>query len=445
MALFRPVTKLSIQVTQPARIPDVLRLALRTAMTGRQGPGVRRHPAGRAERPARADGAPRPRGVPTGPPRAAPSGGGPRGRAPPGAGPAPAPDRRRRRDLGGSGGSRHPPLGRPGAPRHHRLWPERRRPQRRRRSTWARSAGRAPPRPPRRAAGPTSCWSWARASGSSPASTTGATSSRGRRSSRSTSTAGTSAASIRWRSGSRPTRGETLGRPPGGARARTAVRRDLRGLARRDPGAPGPAPGAASRRGRARRPAREAAAGVRRAPAGAPARHDRHAGRRRGAGLRLRPAPLRPASDPPHPARPGRPRLRLPGGARGEARPPRGPGARHPRRRRLPDERAGARDGGAPRDRRRRARAQQQRLGLGEGVPAALLPGAVRGHRPRESRGSTGSRSCSAPGATTSSARTRSATPVREALACGQPAVVEIPIDPDELPVPATTARRRDG
>ena len=34
---------------------------------------------------------------------------------------------------------------------------------------------------------------------------------------------------------------------------------------------------------------------------------------------------------------------------------------------------------------------------------------------------------------------------VRDALACGQPAVVEIPIDPDELPVPATTARRRDG
>jgi thiamine pyrophosphate-dependent acetolactate synthase large subunit-like protein len=34
---------------------------------------------------------------------------------------------------------------------------------------------------------------------------------------------------------------------------------------------------------------------------------------------------------------------------------------------------------------------------------------------------------------------------VREALACGQPAVVEIPIDPDEFPVPATAARRRDG
>jgi len=32
---------------------------------------------------------------------------------------------------------------------------------------------------------------------------------------------------------------------------------------------------------------------------------------------------------------------------------------------------------------------------------------------------------------------------VRAALACGKPAVVEIPIDPDEFPVPATPARRR--
>jgi thiamine pyrophosphate-dependent acetolactate synthase large subunit-like protein len=34
---------------------------------------------------------------------------------------------------------------------------------------------------------------------------------------------------------------------------------------------------------------------------------------------------------------------------------------------------------------------------------------------------------------------------VREALDSGQPAVVEVPIDPDELPTPATAARRRDG
>jgi acetolactate synthase-1/2/3 large subunit/sulfoacetaldehyde acetyltransferase len=32
---------------------------------------------------------------------------------------------------------------------------------------------------------------------------------------------------------------------------------------------------------------------------------------------------------------------------------------------------------------------------------------------------------------------------VRAALACGKPAVIEIPIDPDEFPVPATSARRR--
>jgi thiamine pyrophosphate-dependent acetolactate synthase large subunit-like protein len=38
IALFRPVTKLAIQVTKPARIVEALRLALRTAMTGRRGP-----------------------------------------------------------------------------------------------------------------------------------------------------------------------------------------------------------------------------------------------------------------------------------------------------------------------------------------------------------------------------------------------------------------------
>jgi acetolactate synthase I/II/III large subunit len=38
VGLFRPVTKLSVQVTQPGRIPDMLRLAFRTAMTGRKGP-----------------------------------------------------------------------------------------------------------------------------------------------------------------------------------------------------------------------------------------------------------------------------------------------------------------------------------------------------------------------------------------------------------------------
>ena len=32
---------------------------------------------------------------------------------------------------------------------------------------------------------------------------------------------------------------------------------------------------------------------------------------------------------------------------------------------------------------------------------------------------------------------------VRAALTCGKPAVIEIPIDPNEFPVPATSARRR--
>src|SRR5712691_8220030 len=35
MAMFRPVTKLAIQITQAERIPELLRTALRAAMTGR--------------------------------------------------------------------------------------------------------------------------------------------------------------------------------------------------------------------------------------------------------------------------------------------------------------------------------------------------------------------------------------------------------------------------
>ncbi|MBI1737009.1 MAG: hypothetical protein HYR51_17710 [Candidatus Rokubacteria bacterium] len=34
---------------------------------------------------------------------------------------------------------------------------------------------------------------------------------------------------------------------------------------------------------------------------------------------------------------------------------------------------------------------------------------------------------------------------VRAALTCGTPAIVEIPIDPDEFPTPATAARRTAG
>ena len=36
--MFRPVTKWAVQITQPDRIPELLRAALRTAMSGRRGP-----------------------------------------------------------------------------------------------------------------------------------------------------------------------------------------------------------------------------------------------------------------------------------------------------------------------------------------------------------------------------------------------------------------------
>ncbi|HXJ84313.1 MAG TPA: thiamine pyrophosphate-binding protein, partial [Candidatus Methylomirabilis sp.] len=38
LRMFRPVTKLAVQIHQPERIPDLLRAALRSAMTGRRGP-----------------------------------------------------------------------------------------------------------------------------------------------------------------------------------------------------------------------------------------------------------------------------------------------------------------------------------------------------------------------------------------------------------------------
>jgi thiamine pyrophosphate-dependent acetolactate synthase large subunit-like protein len=38
VSMFRPVTKLAVQVTRPARIPEMLRAALRAAMSGRRGP-----------------------------------------------------------------------------------------------------------------------------------------------------------------------------------------------------------------------------------------------------------------------------------------------------------------------------------------------------------------------------------------------------------------------
>jgi acetolactate synthase-1/2/3 large subunit/sulfoacetaldehyde acetyltransferase len=38
LGMFKPVTKLAVQINQAARIPELLRLALRTAMSGRRGP-----------------------------------------------------------------------------------------------------------------------------------------------------------------------------------------------------------------------------------------------------------------------------------------------------------------------------------------------------------------------------------------------------------------------
>src|SRR5262245_56429324 len=38
VSIFKPVTKLSVVVNQPERIPELLRLAFRTAMSGRKGP-----------------------------------------------------------------------------------------------------------------------------------------------------------------------------------------------------------------------------------------------------------------------------------------------------------------------------------------------------------------------------------------------------------------------
>ncbi len=38
LGMFRPVTKLAVQINAADRIPELLRAALRTAMTGRRGP-----------------------------------------------------------------------------------------------------------------------------------------------------------------------------------------------------------------------------------------------------------------------------------------------------------------------------------------------------------------------------------------------------------------------
>ena len=83
------------------------------------------------------------------------------------------------------------------------------------------------------------------------------------------------------------------------------------------------------------------------------------------------------------------------------------------------------------------ARHEQQLLGLGEGLPAARSTAGATSAATSATRATTRSRGCSAPRATTSRRPTRSATPCRPRSACGKPAVVEIPIDPDEFPTPA--------
>ena len=205
---------------------------------------------------------------------------------------------------------------------------------------------------------------------------------RPRPSCRSTSRAVTSAATIPWPSASRPTPGRPARRcwtrSPGTA-ARGTGRSGAGGG-----GAPGPAPVASRRGGEPRRQADEAAAGLRRAAPGAAARDHRGARRGRGPRLRVRPAQVRAAPHVPHPARSRRARLRVSRRPRRQARPARVAGARHSRRRRLSDERPGDRDRRPPRHQRGDARHEQQLLGIGEGVPEALLRRALHRLRHRQ-------------------------------------------------------------
>ena len=74
-----------------------------------------------------------------------------------------------------------------------------------------------------------------------------------------------------------------------------------------------------------------------------------------------------------------------------------------------------------------------------------VLQRALRRHRSREPAVRPATRSCSAPRGYYVERPALIGDVVREALGAGQPAVVEIPIDPDELPAPATAARRGSG
>ncbi len=88
------------------------------------------------------------------------------------------------------------------------------------------------------------------------------------------------------------------------------------------------------------------------------------------------------------------------------------------------------------------ARHEQQLLGLGEGVPAGTSTADATSAATSATRATTPSRGSSAPRATTSSTPDQVGEAVRPRSACGKPAVVEIPIDPDELPTPVAAIRR---
>ena len=96
ISMFRPVTKLAVQITRPERIPDLLRAAFRVAMSGRRGPVFVEIPRDVLNNQGvRVDGA-HARAL-SGHPRPAPArGGDPGDRSPAAPGRAsPAPDRRR--------------------------------------------------------------------------------------------------------------------------------------------------------------------------------------------------------------------------------------------------------------------------------------------------------------------------------------------------------------
>ena len=126
VSMFKPVTKLALQITRPERIPDLLRAALRAAMTRPARAGAGRDPPRRAERAAGPGRAPGGDGLPRHASAAATSGGDPRRRASAAPGRAAAAHRRRRCQPRGrrrSGRQAERAVRHPG---DHRLRPQRR-------------------------------------------------------------------------------------------------------------------------------------------------------------------------------------------------------------------------------------------------------------------------------------------------------------------------------